>query len=178
MTLGQVIERTGMIIGVEGDSSQYPAQIANKLRDCVQTVYTELITEHVPLRTKEKATLSGNRLYFEDLSYGVREILRISSDAGRLKFNVFSEYVEVEDGYSGEVEVEYLYYVCPETNADPLILPPQFTEYIMAVGAAAEYFYRSSLIDEALFFRNRFESGVNNLSRSGRVYSLPRRRLL
>ena len=84
-----------------------------------------------------------------------------------MKFNVFSEYVEVEDGYSGEVEVEYLYYVCPETNADPLILPPQFTEYIMAVGAAAEYFYRSSLIDEALFFRNRFESGVNNLSRSG-----------
>lgn len=177
MTLGQVIERTGKIIGIDGGYSEYPTQIANKLKDCVQTVYTELVTEHVPLKTKEKVVLSGNRLYFEDLTYGVREILKISSGAGRLKFNVFAQYVEVEN-YSGEVEVEYLYYVCPETNSDPLILPPQFTEYIMAVGAAAEYFYRSSLIDEALFFRNRFESGVNNLSRSGRVYALSRRRLL
>ena len=63
-------------------------------------------------------------------------------------------------------------------NSDRLILPPQFTEYVLAVGAAAEYFYRSSLLDEAVFFRNRFETAVNNLTKRGRVFNLPPRRLL
>ena len=177
MTLADVIERTASIIGAEGDVTTYPTQLLNKLKDCVCTVYAELITEHIPLKTKEKATLSGNRIYFEDLNFSVREILKISSPAGRHRFNVFDKHVEVEN-CPGEAEVEYLYYFVPEELTDELVLPPQYSVYIMAVGAAAEYFYRSSLLDEAMFFRNRFESGINNLSRSGRIFALPKRRLL
>lgn len=177
MTLQDIIERTAAIIGVEESALNMPTQIYNKIRDSVVTVYTELITEFVPLRTKEKVNISGGKLFYEDLTYRVREILAIKTSVGRLKFNEYPEYVQT-DNYDGEAEIEYLYYTVPAVNTDRLILPPQFTEYVLAVGAAAEYFYRSSLLDEAVFFRNRFETAVNNLTKRGRVFNLPPRRLL
>ena len=178
MTLSDVIERAGNIIGLEGEPTSYPTSAYNKLKDSAVTVYTELITEHVPLRTKEAVSVSNGKIFYEDLGKKVREILKISTGAGRLKFTVYPEYIETECGYSGDAEIEYLYYYVPCLPTDEMLLPPQYTEYILAVGTAAEYFYRSSLIDEAMFFRNRFESAVNNLSRTKRVFNLPYRRLI
>ena len=177
MTIQEVVERTAAIIGVNEDITEMSVAMYNKLSDSVVTVYTELITEHVPLKTKESVTVTGSKIFYEDLSYRVREILSVKSPEGRLKFEEFPEYVKLDD-YSGKAEVEYLYYTIPQAGSDKLILPPQFTEYVMAVGAAAEYFYRSSLLDEAVFFRNRFESAVNNLTKRGRIFNIPVRRLL
>ena len=177
MTLQDIIERVASIIGVNETLLDMPMQIYNKIRDSVITVYTEMVTEYIPLRTKEKTEAERGKIFYEDLKYRVREILAIKSPAGRLKFTEYPQFIQAED-YTGEVEIDYLYYIIPTLNSDELILPPQFSEYVVAVGAAAEYFYRSSLLDEAVFFRNRFESAVNNLTKRGRVFNIPPRRLL
>ena len=130
MTLQDIIERTAAIIGVEESALNMPTQIYNKIRDSVVTVYTELITEFVPLRTKEKVNISGGKLFYEDLTYRVREILAIKTSVGRLKFNEYPEYVQT-DNYDGEAEIEYFQHLVRQVP-----VPDSLYEYVVRLVAS------------------------------------------
>jgi hypothetical protein len=71
----------------------------------------------------------------------------------------------VESDINGDAEVSYLYHSDELTLEDTVLLPPQYTAFVLANGIAAEYFYRSGLTDEAVFYKNRYDTAVLNLSR-------------
>ena len=92
-------------------------------------------------------------------------------------FVMYPTYVESE-GTEGSAEVEYLFHPGTLEADDEVILPPQFSEYVMAIGVASEYYYRLGYIEEAEFYKARFDNAVYNLSRRLKSFRIPPRRFV
>jgi hypothetical protein len=78
----------------------------------------------------------------------------------------------------GKAKVRYCYHPKDLKAVDTVILPPQFTASVLALGVCSEYFYRSGLIDEAAFYKNRYDTSVINLTRHQKSLDLKVRRFL
>ncbi|MBQ8178579.1 MAG: hypothetical protein IJ033_05220 [Clostridia bacterium] len=175
MNLRQIIDRAQSIIGLD-ESFDYdnPTETLNKLIDSAKMVYFELTSEYVPLKRKEKIMIKDGKLNYSELSENVRSVLVIRAGGAKLAFEEYPTYVEV-DKHSGEVEVSYLFYPPYPNVSDELLLPPQFSLYFMALGTVAEYYYRVGMVDEALFYKTRYEHSLRNLTRNLKSVTIPRR---
>ncbi len=178
MNLRQIIERSASIVGVEENLDfENPSMTLTRLNDCAKMIYGELTLEYIPLKRKEKVTLEGGRCAYTALSQNVREILSVKRGGVKLPHASYPTYLECE-GCSGEVEVTYLFYPSEPSVDEELLLPPQFTLYFMALGTVSEYYYRVGMVDEALFYKTRYEHSLSNLTRNLKSVTIPRRRFI
>ena len=177
MNLSEILTRAAAIIGLDEDSLGEQSATLTKLTDCANTIYNELILEHIPLRNKETIAFAGGKAYYEDFAYRVREILAVRACGTKVPFVMYPAYVEAGE-LDGEAEVKYLYHLGTLGADDEVILPPQFTEYVMAIGVASEYYYRLGYIEEAELYKARFDNAVSNLTRRLKSFRLPGRRFV
>lgn len=177
MKLSDILTRAAAIIGLEGFSVTEESSALTKLCDCANTIYSELVLEHIPLKNKEAVEFSGGKAQYSDFTYRVREILCVRAYGAKIPFVMYPTYVEAGD-FSGTGEVEYLFHLGTLAPDDDVILPPQFTEYVMAIGVASEYYYRLGYIEEAEFYKARFDNAVGNLTRRLKSFRLPPRRFV
>ena len=179
MTLNEVIKRAASIIGLELDFDyEAPSPALTKLIDAANMIYSELILEHVPLKTKETASVSGGKCFYGELSKNVREILSVRHSGNKIKFNMYPTYFALSDDFDGEVEVEYLFHLGELKAEDQLILPPQFTVHVIAMGVVSEFYFRTGMVDEATFYKSRYDNAVTNLTRSIKSFRVPARRFI
>lgn len=178
MLLKDIVERAIYILGLESEVNVNTASSRLiRLTDCANMILQELSLQFVPLRTKETVAFTGGRAYYTDFSYGIREVLEVRVNGEKVPFIPTSQYLEAKvDGTSAEVA--YVYYLGDLSLNDCVNLPPKYTEYILATGVSCEYYYRSGLIDEALFYKNRYELAISNLSNRLRAARLPQRRFI
>ncbi|MCL2631184.1 MAG: hypothetical protein FWD49_06690 [Firmicutes bacterium] len=177
MLLKNVINRTIQILGLEDEVNiSTPSRKLDKLADCANMVYNELTLQYIHLKSKEILNFSGGRAYYTDFTHRVREILSVKARGSEIKFTMYPLFVEA--GISGTAEVSYVYHLGELSLEDALIIPPQYTEYILATGVVAEYYYRTGLTDEALFYRQRYDTAITNLSKRAGSVNLPRRRFV
>lgn len=178
MKFSEIIQKTIQITGLENEvSTDTASEKLDKLIDSANMIYSELTLGSVHLKTRETLSFEGGRLYYTEFGQGVREVLSVKKDGTAVPFTEYALYIEAP-GVEGEAEVTYIYF--PETLAltDTVVIPPRFTAAILAIGAASEYFYRSGLIDEAVFYKNRYDTAVANLTHSIKGGKLPKRRLI
>lgn len=177
MILRDVINRVIQIAGLESEVSvDTPGAKLNKLIDCANMIYSELTLEYVHLKTKEDILFENGRAYYGSFSKNVREVLAVRQNGVKKPFTMYPLYVEAD--IEGAGEVTYHYYLGELSLIDELTLPPQFNEYVVATGVASEYFYRTGLVDEAVFYKNRYDNAVTNLSRRLKSVNLPKRRFV
>lgn len=177
MKLSEILTRAAAIIGLDDVSVSVPSVTLTKLTDCANTVYSELVLEHIPLKNKEDITFTGGKAFYSDFRYRVREVLSVKVRGVKTPFVMYPTYVESE-GAEGSAEVEYLFHPGTLEADDEVILPPQFSEYVMAIGVASEYYYRLGYIEEAEFYKARFDNAVYNLSRRLKSFRIPPRRFV
>lgn len=164
-------------MGLEEEVSvETPSAKLNKLIDCANMVYAELTLEYVHLKTRENLVFSEGRAYYDGFKERVREVLAVFSGGKKVPFTMYPLYVEADA--EGEAEVVYNYYLGELELTDEMILPPQYTEYVLAVGVVSEYYYRTGLVDEAIFYKNRYDTAVTNLSRKVKSVRVKERRFL
>ncbi|MFA5450014.1 MAG: hypothetical protein WC292_06215 [Clostridia bacterium] len=176
MILKDIIRRVIQIAGLEEEVNvDTPGTKLNKLIDAANMIYSELTLEYVHLKTKEKARFDGGRLYYKDLSKQVREVIEVNVRGAKVPFIMYPLYIEAD--VRGDAEVIYNYHLGELAIEDEVILPPQYSEYVIATGVVSEYYYRVGLIDEALFNKNRYDTAITNLSRRLRNIKLPERRV-
>lgn len=179
MTLSEVIKRAASIIGLELEYDyDAPSAALTKLIDCANMIYSELTLEHVPLKTKEYVDVVGGECNYSDLSKNVREILSVRYNGNKLKFTLFPTFFALAEEIDGEVEVEYLFHMGELNESDNLILPPQFTVHVIAMGVVSEFYYRSGMVDEATFYKSRYDNAITNLTRSLKSFRVPARRFI
>lgn len=178
MNLTDIIQKAADIIGLEITINyESPSAALSKLLDSARMIYSELTLEHIPLKTRERITIEGGRGYYRDLSKPVREILSVYRGDRKLKQQMYPTYFKTED-VDGEVEVIYLFHLTDIAPDDELVLPPQFTVYTLAMGVVSEYYYRTGMVDEALFYKTRYDNSIGNLSRTLKGVSVPSRRFI
>ncbi len=174
MVIEDIITRVAQIIGIDESEIVEGSAIHTKLISAANMIYTELTLQYVHLKTKESVTFTDERLYYDTLTNPVREILGVYSNGKKRAFETYPLYIECKDCESAEVT--YIYFTPEITAGDEIVLPPKFTTYILALGVAAEYFCRIGLVDEALFYKSRYDNAISNLNIGLKCKNLPQRR--
>ena len=177
MQLKEVINKVIDILGLENEVNvNTPSTKLNKLISCANAIYSELIIEYVPLKTCEKITFSDGRAYYASFTKYVREVLTVKKGVSKYDFECYPLYVKSKA--EGECEVTYLYYPDELTIDSEIVLPPSFTSHVLAQGIVSEYYYRTGLVDEAVFYKTRYENSVNNVTKKRKSTCLPQRRFI
>ena len=175
MTLKDIIIKSAGILGLENLDFNSPSEPLSKLIDSAKMIVSELTLEHLPLKTKEVVSIRGGRGLYEELSRPVRQILKVKSGSKSYRTEMYPNCYILPIDVSGEMEVSYLYYIVDVGVDDELTLPPQVPAYVLATGVVSEYYYRTGMVDEALFYKTRYDYSIENLSRSLKSVYLSRR---
>ncbi len=175
MTLKEIIIKSAGILGMEDLDFVDPSDNLKKLIDSAKMILSELTLEHIPLKTKEKVFIRDGKGLYEELSHPVREILKVRNGANSYRAKMFPACYVIDEKVGGEMEVTYLYYLVDVGVDEPLTLPPQLPAYVLATGVVSEYYYRTGMVDEALFYKTRYDYSLENLTRSLKSVYLPRR---
>lgn len=176
MKMKDVLLKAAAILGFEGDGTGTTKE-EKKLLDCANTVYEELTTEYVPLKDRATVAFEGGRCYYDSFPKTVRDIVAVYIRGTKTPFQMYPQYLYAE-GADDLAEVLYLYRDGKKDVEDELNLPPQFSASVAAAGACAEYCYRTGLIDEGIFYKNRYDQSVYNLTKTMKRATLPSRRFL
>jgi hypothetical protein len=180
MILRDLLSRVIMIVGLFGEvnvSQNCPK--LQQLVDCANMIYSELTLEYVHLKARQMVTFNAlGRADYTLFSNRMREVLSVKINGVQVPFEMFPEHVQINVNASTRAEVDYLYHA-PELGLNSqLVMPPRFSEHVLAVGVASEYFYRTGLVDEAAFYKARYDNAINNLGKRSRGAQLPARRFL
>ncbi len=176
MILKDILVKAAEIIGDGDIDFDQPEAKTEKLISCGKMIYAELCEEYVHLKHKEKLYVTDGRIYYSDFSKDVKDVMKIKKHETVVPFTLYPLFLAAD--VEGEVEVSYVYHPEEPTLEDELDLPPAFTPAVLAVGVASEYFYRSGLIDEAVFYKNRYDNSLLNLTRKRGYVKLKYRRFL
>lgn len=177
MTLKDILKAALEIIGDEDIDPEESSKKLDVLISCANMIYTELTDEYAELRHKETVSAPDGTIAFGDLAKNCKSVVRVTKNGIKVPFKVFPAYIEC--GTGGELCVEYIYH--PEQLAsvnDEVVLPPEYTARSLSSGVASEYFYRTGLAEEALFYKNRYDNTVLNLSRKRNSFRLKNRRFI
>lgn len=175
MNIKDIVTRASGILGLEDLDFSNPTEDLVKVIDSAKMIVSELTFERLPLKTKEKAVLSQGKGSYEQLNFPVREILKVSVGGKNYTPTMYPNYFSITTEISGEVEVTYLYYLNDVPLEETLNLPPQIPPYVLASGVVSEYYYRTGRIDEALFYKTRYDYSISSLTRSLKSAYVPRR---
>ena len=178
MTLKEIVIKSANILGIDEIDFENPSSNLSKLIDSAKMIFSEISLERLALKTKENISLVGGKGRYVDLAFPVREILKIKHGGKFYSVKEYPDFFEIEGDISGTVEVHYLYYLPDATLDEKLPLPPSLSPYVVATGVVSEYYYRSGMVDEALFYKTRFDYSILNVSRTLRSIYLPRRPLV
>lgn len=156
------------------DSEEIISKIV-KLLKCLNFVYQDLTRDYLPLKTVEEITFTDGKFEYKNLSLVVRDILKIEDKYGfGHSFKCFPTFVEAD---VVDAKITYTYepqelFLFDEINA----FAGKLNEQILAYGVAMEYFFLSSLSDEATVWENRYISSLENALRKKSDIIMPKRR--
>lgn len=176
MIFKDILVKAAEIIGDSDIDFDQPEEKTEKLISCGKMIYTELTEEYVHLKHRENLQVTDGRIYYSEFTKPVKDVMKVKKDGVVLSFTVYPIFLAVEA--EGEVEVSYVYHAEEPTLEEELDLPPTFTSSVLAVGVASEYFYRTGLIDEAVFYKNRYDNSLLNLTRKRGYVKLYYRRFI
>lgn len=181
MTLKDALKKALEIIGdddIDLDSDSEPTANTKKLISCGNMIYSELTEEYVFLRREETVTATDGKIVLSGLEKPLKEVVRIKRNDKNIPYRLFPSYIRLGGRVSGEFTLVYTYHGGELGLDDELLLPTSFTAAALATGIASEYFYRSGLIDEALFYKNRYDNTVLNLTRKRNTAAIVYRRFI
>lgn len=152
---------------------------AKLLLKCFNLVYSELMTEYVPLKHKEKVFIRNNGvlnvgLLSKDLYKVIRVLDRFNNS---VPFEVFKNEITLDYG-SGECEIEYSYLDKKKNFSDLIEYENYPTKRVIAYGVVAEYLLITGVYDEASLWNSRFKQSLKNEIRRARETRIKARRYL
>lgn len=156
------------------DSEEVISKIV-KLLKCLNLVYQDLTRDYLPLETMEEITFTDGKFEYKNLSLVVRDIIKIEDKYGfGHSFKCFPTFVQAD---VTKAKITYTYepedlVLFDEINA----FAGKLSERILAYGVAMEYFFLSSLSDEAAVWENRYISSLENALRKKSNIIMPKRR--
>lgn len=176
MTLREVLVKTVGIICDDDIDLDIDSKKRKKLLSCANTIYQELVELYIELKSKEKLLICDGKIFYSNFAKRVKDIISIHKNGIKQTFKLYPLYLEIDE--KGEVEIKYTYVPDILSLDDELVLPPPYTENMLSMGVASEYFYRSGLSDEAIFYKNRYDNALLNLSRKRNSFVLQKRSFL
>ena len=176
MTLKQVLQKAVEIINNGRIDVNTASEELTRLIDCGNFIYSEIADVYCDAKYSERVISIDGIINFADLTKDVKKVLKVTKNSVDIEFKEYNDHIDVSDG--GAYKVCYAYKSSDVELNDNLDIPAFFTVYSVACGVASEYFFRTGLVEEALFYKNRYDRAVNNLTSDRRRSKLKIRRFI
>lgn len=169
MKLNEIIKAAAVLVADEktaeyvasADTSSDSETISrvNLYVDLANLVINELSSSYIPMKTKEKKSVSDGKIFYSSLKFNPVKILGVYDENGdRLSFEIRPEYLITE-----QCEVTVVYAYTPKSvglNGEVGYDERDVSVSVLAYGVAAEFCLVQGRTDEAVTWRKRYSSGV------------------
>lgn len=176
MIFKDILEKAVGIICDEDIDLDTESAKRTKLISCGNMIYSELTEEYVRLFATAEVIFTDGKVYYNAFPKSVKDIISVYKNGIKQDFTIYPAYILSD--ITGVATVKYVYHGEELTLKDTVDLPPQFNAIMLSYGVASEYFYRSGLIDEAAFYKNRYDTSVVNLTRKQKSIDLKVKRFI
>jgi hypothetical protein len=143
--------------------------------DCLNLVYSEVITEYLPQVTVEDAEFCEGVYPLQSFSKVVTNVLEVRNKFGKkLRFKLLSNFILCDVKLA---TVKYHFVPSSLTlNSKISLNGEKIPARVFAYGVAMEYYFLQTQSTEALIWENRFRNSLFNLLTFKRNVFLPTRR--
>ena len=134
-----------------------------KVVDCVHAVSVELAGGLCKLKCEEKFTPQDKRVFFKDFSNKILSINQVTNLKGeKVFYKLFPTYIALYD--DKPINVCYNYLPNKISLEDEIVVGSTLiTSAVFCYGVVAEYYLISSLYEEAVFWRKKFEESLSRV---------------
>lgn len=174
MTLREILTRAMEIVGTVDLTTNNEEK--TRLVACGNFILSECADRYSDMRAKEDVTVEDGTILFSSLNKPIKKVLSIKKNGFDVPYTLFNSYCTVEE--TGTVTIEYAYYFTRKELDQTLDLPTCFGIDTLAIGTAAEYFFRNGFSDEAILYKNRYDYAVKNDLRTIKAGKTKARRFL
>ncbi len=134
-----------------------------KIVDCINIISQELAGGLCKIKCEEKFTPQNKRVFFKDFSNKILSINDVTNLQGeRVKYKFFPAYIALYD----DKEVIIYYNLLPKNvsfDDEIMVGSTLITPAVFCYGVVAEYYLISSLYEEAVFWRKKFEESLSRV---------------
>ncbi len=145
------------------------------LLKCANLIVNEITTDWIPLKKREKITVTGGERRLSDLEKPLMDVYKLLDGCGNeVKFRQFFDRIFCDDG---DYIIEYSYFpdeLTLESEIPFVISAPAVR--VIAYGIACEYDIISGLTAEATVWENKFIDGLKSATRAKRELKVKGRR--
>ncbi|MBO4962893.1 MAG: hypothetical protein J6C97_03855 [Clostridia bacterium] len=134
-----------------------------KIIDCLHNVVLELASGPCKVKVVEEFVPLDKKIYYKDFSNKILSFSNILDKKGSVvKYSVYPTYIALYDDKRVVVE-----YNCLPNKSDIdqeiVVGNTLITPSILVYGTVAEYYLASSLYDEAVFWRKKYEDALSSV---------------
>ena len=164
---------------LNGDTMDTDEEMQRKIKylcSCVDVIANEIACEYFSLNKKEIVFASNKRIAYENFSYYVVDIKYVKRNGKKVNFDIYSEYVEVDE--DGQYEICYDY--SPNSykgDLDAVIgFYGKITARVVGIGTVAEYCLAFDRFDEAITYDKMFKDALVGVVKNSGKRKVKRRR--
>ncbi len=130
--------------------------------DCLNNLLCELSGNQVKLKAEQEIKSDNNKIYYKDFDQRILSIISVIDEKGnKVKYDLFPTYIRLYD--DKKVTVLYNYLPKSVNYEDEIVVgSTRITEQILCYGTLAEYCLVTALYEEAVTWRQKFESCLSN----------------
>jgi len=150
-------------------------KLVNRLLFCVNAVYREIVSAHLPLVDAADVVVTGGEFAFSALD-NVRILYPIRLEAGDREIPFKSYATKIKCDFEGTAKLTYAYLPSTDFALSDTIADTRITTAVMAAGVLAEYYFQNKVFDLAKSFDNDFRVAISRLKYKGRAMFLKERR--
>ena len=169
MTLREVVLKTMDLVGTVDVSTDNPD--GSKLISSAKFVCAECADRYSDARDYYTVTTEDGTISFAAFPRDVKSVLSVKKNGIDVPFIVGTTGLTVRN--EGEYVVEYRYFCSIGGLDEEMDIPKNFGLDTLAVGAAAEYFFRNGFSEESIVYKNRYDNAVKNDLRTVKAGRLP-----
>ena len=134
-----------------------------KILDCLHSVVLELASGLCKIKCIEEFVPEDKKIFYKDFSNKILSISRVLDKKGSVvKHSVFPTYLALYNDKKVDIEYNCLPNKC-ELDQEIMLGSPLINSTILSYGVVAEYYLVSSLYEEAVLWRKRFEESLSRV---------------
>lgn len=156
----------------EGNYTTAQTALANRLLDCLNLIYQEVVTDYFPLSFLESVSVDKELLY-TSLSYRLIKPISLKKDGKNIAFNALPSSIKCN--FCGDAVFCYNY-LPPALTIDSSIEDYRLTSGLLSDGVVGEYYFLDSVFELAAAYDTKFRKDLSFAATKGREIKIKARR--
>lgn len=161
-------------LSVGGEIGAGDTEVINTLLYCFNATEDEVARKYMPLTYKEEISSQNGSFYFAAFVHAPVKLKSVTANGAEISYEVFPEYLKAD---AKKITVEYEYAPTKKKIDGTSDFGSEVGEYLLALGAAAEYCLINGEAEAAQMWEKRYRAAIDGAqSKLPAGFSIPPRR--